>query len=372
MDEKKDIVPQLTEALKRDFNDAIVDNKIIADKSKKLLAGKANFNDVYDVSHEVGNTLKNAFKNNITKDILPNGKMYYNIANRAIKPKLKEAHDIISSYGADVQGLINQKEGINVKGVKAEFNEEKSENLVNKLCEYDDFDDAKWLLDENINNYCNQSVDDTIKANADFLSESGFKETISRSTNGGCCEWCEEVSGVFDYDYVKQWVLQNPDHNVFSRHRFCNCTISHNTKKGRKAVNNQWNEEKHEKERRRKLEADFYASHDGKILKKELRKYLGESKYKDLMEKYTDPEVKKYIRTAYRKTAIIGDGSTYSIRKMEKETHLNLGRNGKNHNKKVNDLIRQIEKSLKKPMQDKDKEFLENELKRLKEVKDED
>lgn len=253
MDEKKDIVPQLTEALKRDFNDAIVDNKIIADKSKKLVAGKVNFNDVYDVSHEVGNTLKNAFKNNITKDILPNGKMYYNIANRAIKPKLKEAHDIISSYGADVQGLINKKEGINVKGVKAEFNEEKADNLVNKLCEYDDFDDAKWLLDENINNYCNQSVDETIRANADFLSESGFKETITRSTNGGCCEWCEEVSGVFDYDYVKQWVLQNPDHNVFSRHRFCNCTISHNTKKGRKAVNNQWNEEKHERQKRKEL-----------------------------------------------------------------------------------------------------------------------
>lgn len=253
MDEKKDIVPELLEALKRDFNDAIVDNKIIADKSKKLLAGKVNFNDVYDVSHEVGNTLKNAFKNNIKKDILPNGKMYYNIANRAVKPKLKEAHDIISSYGADVQGLINQKEGINVKGVKAEFNEKKTDNLVNKLCEYDDFDDAKWLLYENINNYCNQSVDETIRANADFLSESGFKETISRSTNGGCCEWCEEVSGVFDYDYVKQWVLSSPDHNVFSRHRYCNCVISHNTKKGIKAVNNQWNEEKHERQKRKEL-----------------------------------------------------------------------------------------------------------------------
>lgn len=249
MDEKKDIVPQLSENLKKDFNDAIADNKIIADKSKKLLAGKANFNDVYDVSNEVGNTLKNAFKNNITKETLPNGKMYYNIADRAVKPKLKEAHEIISSYGADVQGLINKKQGINVKGVKAEFNEKKTDNLVNKLCEYNDYDDAEWLLDENVKNYCNQSVDDTIKANADFLSESGFKETISRSTNGGCCEWCEEVSGVFDYEYVKQWVLQEPDHNVFSRHRFCNCTINHNTEKGRKAVNNQWNEEKHKKER---------------------------------------------------------------------------------------------------------------------------
>lgn len=250
---EKDIVPVLSENLKKDFNDAIVDNKIIADKSKKLLAGKANFNDVYDVSNEVGNTLKNAFKNNITKETLPNGKMYYNIADRAIKPKLKEAHEIISSYGADVQGLINKKEGINVKGVNAEFNEEKTDNLVKKLCEYDDYDDAEWLLDENVKNYCNQSVDDTIKANADFLSESGFKETISRSTNGGCCEWCEEVSGVFDYEYVKQWVLQDPDHNVFSRHRFCNCIISHNTEKGRKAVNNQWNEEKHEKEKRKEL-----------------------------------------------------------------------------------------------------------------------
>ncbi len=48
--------------------------------------------------------------------------MYYNIADRAVKPKLKEAHEIISSYGADVQGLINKRQGINVKGIKAEFN----------------------------------------------------------------------------------------------------------------------------------------------------------------------------------------------------------------------------------------------------------
>lgn len=250
---EKDIVPELLETLKKDFNDTVANNKIIADKSKKLLDGKVNFNDVYDVSHEVGNTLKNAFKNNIKKDILPNGKMYYNIANRTVKPKLKEAHEMISSYGADVQGSINKNKGINVKGVKAKFNEEKVDNLVNKLCEYDDYDDAKWLLDENVKNYCNQSVDETIRANADFLSESGFKETISRSTNGGCCEWCEEVSGVFDYDYVKQWVIENPDHNVFSRHRYCNCIIGHNTEKGRKVVNNQWNEEKHERQKRKEF-----------------------------------------------------------------------------------------------------------------------
>lgn len=50
---------------------------------------------------------------------------------------------------------------------------------------------------------------------------------------------------------------------------------------------------------------------------------------------------------------------------MEIETGLNLGRDGRNHAKKVEDLIRQINKSLSKDIPEKDKMFLEKELERL-------
>lgn len=253
MNENTKSYTDLAVEVNKEFNNGLLNSEKIKKKLKKLKSKDANFKDVYEVSDEVSDKMKKAFKEKITKDILPDGKMQKDIADSVIKANLKDGHKIISGYAADTQGLINKKQGINIKGIQAEFNEERCDNLINKLCDYDDYDKGKWLLDEPIKNFCDSSVDDAIKANADFLSKSGFKETITRSTNGGCCEWCEEVSGTFEYEYVKEWVRRDPKHNVFSRHRYCNCIISHNTEKGRKAVNNQWNEERHERQKRKEF-----------------------------------------------------------------------------------------------------------------------
>lgn len=114
---------------------------------------------------------------------------------------------------------------------------------------------------------------------------------------------------------------------------------------------------------------NFYVAPDSKVFKKEHRKYIGKSQYTALIQKYTNEESRKYIRTAYRKNASVGDGSTYAIRKMEIETGLNLARNGRNHEKKVADLIRQINKSLLKNLPEVDRRFLAKELERLETVR---
>lgn len=281
MNENTKSYTDLAVEVNKEFNNGLLNSEKIKKKLKKLKSKDANFKDVYEVSDEVSDKMKKAFKEKITKDILPDGKMQKDIADSVIKANLKDGHKIISGYAADTQGLINKKQGINIKGIQAEFNEERCDNLINKLCDYDDYDKGKWLLVEPIKNFCNSVVDDAIEANADFLSKSGFKETITRSTNGGCCEWCEEVSGTFDYEYVKEWVRRDPKHNVFSRHRYCNCIISHNTEKGRKAVNNQWNEEKHKKEKRIEFS-------EAENLDKYSKKYTGASGAKNYFRDTSD------------------------------------------------------------------------------------
>lgn len=69
------------------------------------------------------------------------------------------------------------------------------------------------------------------------------------------------------------------------------------------------------------------------------------------------------MRTSYRKRAIIDDGGTVDVRRFEKASGLNLGRNGKNHSKKIDDLVRQVIKSLEKDMSENDRRFLESTLK---------
>lgn len=294
----------------KEFNNGLLNSEKIKKKLKKLKGKDANFKDVYEVSGEVSDKMKKAFKEKITKDILPDGKMQKDIADSVIKANLKEGHEIISGYAADTQGLINKKQGINIKGIQAEFNEERCDNLINKLCNYDDYNKGKWLLDEPIKNFYDSSVDDAIEANADFLSKSGLKETISRSTNGGCCEWCEEVSGTFDYEYVKEWVRRDPKHNVFSRHRYCNCIISHTTEKGIKAVNNQWNDNRHKKKKRIELS-------EAENLDKYSKKYTGASGAKN----YFRDESNDYLKDE---------------KKIKEETHAYLMYDEiKNSNQKV-------------------------------------
>ncbi|MDO4834543.1 MAG: hypothetical protein Q4A40_05855 [Bacillota bacterium] len=114
---------------------------------------------------------------------------------------------------------------------------------------------------------------------------------------------------------------------------------------------------------------DFFAGPNGKILPRKYAKWIGENMYYKYMQAAEGEEAKKYIRTAYRKTSLIGNGGTADVRRFEKQTRIDLGRNNNNHAKKVEDLIRQLEKSLMKPMSDKDRLFLESELAKLKQVK---
>ncbi|MGI6212709.1 MAG: hypothetical protein ACOYJJ_09035 [Anaerovoracaceae bacterium] len=116
-----------------------------------------------------------------------------------------------------------------------------------------------------------------------------------------------------------------------------------------------------------KKKVDFYAGpRYTQIVPAKYSEWIGDNKYQQLMRDAPGEEAKKYIRTAYRKGSVIGDGGTVAIRKFEKATGLNCGRNGNDHSKKVADLIRQIEKSLKRDVSRSEKKYLESELEKLK------
>ena len=54
-------------------------------------------------------------------------------------------------------------------------------------------------LPEYTENLSMSTVDDTIRANADFHYESGLNPKIVRTSAGRCCEWCSNLAGEYDY-----------------------------------------------------------------------------------------------------------------------------------------------------------------------------
>ena len=116
-------------------------------------------------------------------------------------------------------------------------------------------------------------------------------------------------------------------------------------------------------------EPDFYTGMNGKTISKEYKDWIGDNKMDFYLSQAQSDIVKTYIRSDFRKSSFIGDGSIAAIRKFEIETGLKCGRNGNDHAQKVSDLINQINKGLTHEIPDSDRTMLEEMRLRLEEVR---
>lgn len=181
---------------------------------------------MYDFAKEVGDVLSDCFKNNISKEILPDGKMYFNIADRILNNSMSKAYEVISNYSTEVQTALNKAASLNIKGVAAEVNQDRIDGLINKMSKADDFEKVEWLLDEPIKNFCRSIVDDTIKTNVTHHHKLGLKPVVKRISSGRCCSWCDKIAGTYNYPDVPK--------DVYRRHRHCDCIVDYYPGDGRK------------------------------------------------------------------------------------------------------------------------------------------
>lgn len=222
----KDIVPELLERIETEFKNKTAKSETIRKKIAALKNSKVTHKDSNDFAIEVGKILSEVFTGEIRGDVLPDNKIYYNIAKRLLEPSLKRNFDIVGDYSRNVQDVLNKKSNISLKAMKPELNQDRIDGIVNKISEYDDFEKGKWLLGEPIINFSQSIVDDTIKTNADFQHKAGLRPKIVRKEAGNCCDWCKEVVGVYEYPDVPK--------DVYRRHRYCRCTVDYLPGDGRK------------------------------------------------------------------------------------------------------------------------------------------
>lgn len=264
-EEVKDIVPELLDKIDKTFKLKAKESKIIKDKLKSLKNKKADYKDANEFAVEVGKILADTFQDKIKTGDLPDGKMYYNIAKRLIEPNMVRNHDLVSEYSKKVQSQLNKQANISIKAQKADLNQDRINKLVDKITKYDSYDDGKWLLNEPIINFSQAVVDETIRKNADLHYQAGLSPKIERYTNGKCCDWCDKLAGIYNYEDVK-----NTGNEVFRRHRHCDCLVIYDPKNGSKRRNVHTHkpvDDSAEKEKRIRL-------NDEKIVKDRIKKIL--------------------------------------------------------------------------------------------------
>lgn len=237
------ILQEVQERFERDFGKSeIVRNAFAALKGKKATYKTAN-----EFAIEVGEILSKALGASLSADKLPDGKMYYNIAQRLLTDVLGRNHELVSGYTSEVQKNLNQKAKIGLKVQVPELNLDRIAGIVNRFSSEENFEDVSWLLGEPIVNFTQSIIDDSIRKNAEFHHQSGLQPEIIRKSYFHCCEWCQEVQGNYKYPRVPK--------DVYRRHQRCCCTVDYDPKSGKtqNVWTKKWNSIDKERVERRKL-----------------------------------------------------------------------------------------------------------------------
>lgn len=250
MEGKEDIVPELLENIREEFQKNFGASEKIRDLYKKIQGGSATYKDAYEFAENTGSILAQSFGKYLSSSMLPEGRMYYNIADRILRDTLRENYDLITDVTSKIQKSLNKNAGIGIKPIVPELNQDRIDGLVNKISSAENYDDVAWVLDEPVKTFSLSVVDDSIKKNAEFHSEAGLSPKIIRKSESKCCKWCRNLVGSYTYP-------DNVPDDVYRRHENCRCTVDYHPGAGRiqNVHSKQWqnNEEKEKIEIRKDI-----------------------------------------------------------------------------------------------------------------------
>jgi len=128
-----DVAPELYKAIDADFDARMATDPIIRSFRRKMENETSSAEDVSEYSRRVGECASAAMIAVLKEDNLPNGILYFNIAEKTIKPIFMKAHQLINEAAGTVQMVDDKKQGIGLKPITADFPEERVDALINKL-----------------------------------------------------------------------------------------------------------------------------------------------------------------------------------------------------------------------------------------------
>ncbi len=218
----EDIAPKLFETVQEEFKRKFENDSTIKKLYDKISKGSATYKEAHEFAIKTGEILSGVFNQTLSSAVLPDGRMYYNIAERVIGPMLQGNYDIVSEVSSEIQKQLNEKAGIGIKAIRPEFNQNKAQGIIDIVSEREKYDEIAYMLREPIINFTQAIVDDAVRANADFQSKAGLSPKIVRTSTRKCCAWCDSLAGVYDYDKVS-----DTGNDVFRRHQHCKCLVEY-------------------------------------------------------------------------------------------------------------------------------------------------
>lgn len=227
----EDIAPALIDEVNKAFQTEYKNSAKIKRLLERVNSPGATYDDANAYAQEVGDILKRAFERYVSSDALPDGKMYYNIADRLLRETLGTNYTLAADAAEKVQRSLNAAANIGMKPIRPAMEEDRLLNLIDKVSNEEYYDDIRKMIEEALVNYTQSVIDDSVKANAEKQYNAGLSPKIVRKAEPFCCAWCRSMAGTYDYGEI----LESGDTEVFRRHDFCRCTTTYNPGDGRKS-----------------------------------------------------------------------------------------------------------------------------------------
>ena len=224
----EDIAPELLKKIQEAFRENCSTNKDIQEISQKVADGTAGCRDLEAYAIAAGDMLAKAMHDNVSGDILPDGKMYYNIASRILPPNLEECHEMVAEIAEGIYGILNEQAGLHIKALRPDLNRDRIDGLVNYVSNADQYEDVRKSTEQDVVNFSQSVATDAVHKNADFQYKAGLTPKIRREAESGCCKWCQSLEGTYDYGDVR-----NTGNDVWRRHRDCRCEVTYDPGTGR-------------------------------------------------------------------------------------------------------------------------------------------
>lgn len=221
----EDIAPELYKKIEADFNAAVKSDSTIKTITAKLNKRPLTHNELTTISTRLGDHASAALKKTLVIENLPDGKLYWNIADRTIRPVMEQVYSISNSVQMLSQRVADQATGVNIgisKGIDPD-------NRIREIIEFATNSKTAEELDNALNLPVKTTAldfnDDFMRANADIRNGMGFIQTVVREYDGvglangkRPCNWCIGRAGTWTYEEAKE-------NGVFERHVGCGCTI---------------------------------------------------------------------------------------------------------------------------------------------------
>ena len=226
----EDIAPVLYKQIEKDFNTAVKSDGTIKTLATKLEKRPLSDKELRTIATRLGKHASDALQKTLTVDNLPDGKMYWNIAERTIKPIMDKIYDAENNLQILSLRIKDKMAGVNISIAKGVNPIDRITEIMDFACNSNTADELYNALNLPVQTTALDFNDDFMEANAELRDGMGFNQTITREYDGvglgngrRPCNWCIGRAGTYNsYREAK-------DAGAFERHTGCGCMISWDT-----------------------------------------------------------------------------------------------------------------------------------------------